>query len=130
MPDVLNYLLSPSLSLFDKIFILLSIIVIPISIFTFGFVIFLLIYAIKDLLTPKTIPKCQVCQKLEPDMLSREKEYWFLCRKHLLEKYSDLFLKNTFKVVAEFTPGVKSKKIALLTMLLAITKNILGSHNH
>lgn len=115
MSGIAVYLLSPTVGLLDKASTLFAIIGIGVSIFAFGFIIFLIIAAIKWHFKPKTIPKCQVCQKLEPDMLSQGKEHWFLCRKHLWEKYSELFPKNTFRVVmAEFVSDSKSKASDLL----------------
>lgn len=111
MFDLFNSLISPSTNLFDKIFALLGIIGIPISIIAFGFAIFFLIYGIYIMFMPKPVFKCRICQKTDPDSLSAgNKQWWYLCREHLLERYSDLFLKNTFKVVmTEFTSDDKSK---------------------
>lgn len=44
--------------------------------------------------------KCEVCGKKNADVLSQGKNRWFLCRIHLMEKYTEIFLKNHFNVVA------------------------------
>lgn len=49
--------------------------------------------------------RCLVCSKKGADFLVSEKKLGPFCRKHLLEKYSELFLRNAFNaVIVEFQP--------------------------
>lgn len=88
----------------DK-FLLVSSILIPVLVFIF--IIIISIAAIKSL---RFKPKCEVCKKIKPDILSQGKQSWFLCRSHLLTKYADLFKKNIYNcVVVELTNDSRLK---------------------
>lgn len=101
---MLDFITQTSLSYLDKFLLVLSILI-PILVFVF--IIFIIIAAIQSL---RFKPKCEVCKKIQPDILSQGKQKWFLCRNHLLTKYADLFKKNIYNcVVVEFTNDSRLK---------------------
>lgn len=68
------------------------------------------IYLLKSFLRLFKKDKCNICSKPTRDVLTEDPEYQkkigAFCRQHLIEKYSEFFLKSKFKkVVIEFQPS-------------------------
>lgn len=95
---MLDIFTSPAIGIFDKFFMLLAFFIPAFALIS---IIIIVVASIKQM---RFNPKCQVCNKFLPDVLSQGKQTWYLCKIHLLPKFSELFLKNTFNVVmVEFT---------------------------
>lgn len=95
---MLDIFTSLSVDIFDKLMMLLAFFI---PVFVLISIIIIVVASIKQM---RFNPKCQFCNKSQPDVLSQGKQRWYLCKTHLLPKFSELFLKNTFNaVVVEFT---------------------------
>lgn len=76
-----------------KILLLLSLII---PLVAFSSAIFMLIMGLKSMLNK---PACAICKMETKDLLLEDGFYRSFCRRHLVERYAEKFLKNTFQVV-------------------------------